>query len=163
MVGKGEESKVGAATSDGELLGVKIDEPPAEAPLLKHPSSFFMSSRFTFTSVSWDSTFLSIGEADSSWNLLSSFLLKFLASCLFNSKLFDIFNFEIETLVRLVWFGYQHSQSPKVGIKLPVNTYSYFLSVSSFIDFVVLWISCISHFPLCYLSFIPLLCRMWWW
>ena len=52
MDGKGEESKVGAATSDRELLGVKIDEPPAEAPLLKHPSSFFMSSRFTFTSVS---------------------------------------------------------------------------------------------------------------
>ena len=42
MVGKGEESKVGVATSEGELLGVKIDEPPAEAPLLKHPSSFFM-------------------------------------------------------------------------------------------------------------------------
>ena len=37
MVGKGEESKVGAATSDGELLGVKIVEPPAEAPFLKHP------------------------------------------------------------------------------------------------------------------------------
>ena len=52
MVGKGEESKVGAATSDGELLGVKIVEPPAEAPFLKHPSSFFMSSRFTFNSFS---------------------------------------------------------------------------------------------------------------
>ena len=44
MVGKGEESQVGAATSDGELLGVKIVEPPAEAPFLKHPSSSFMSS-----------------------------------------------------------------------------------------------------------------------
>ena len=52
MDGKGEESKVRAATSDGELLGVKIVESPAEAPFLKHPSSSLMSSRFTFTPLS---------------------------------------------------------------------------------------------------------------
>ena len=86
MVGKGEESKVGAATSDGELLGVKIVEPPAEAPVLKYPSpSFFISSMSTFTSFPLASTslllfLLSIGEADSSCILLCSFLSEYLVS-----------------------------------------------------------------------------------